>query len=51
LLNQNLTADLLLWHLANEFYHFHDGCDRGLGLFNHDTVTALFGKELLAVSR
>jgi hypothetical protein len=37
--------------LANEFYHLRDGYDRSLGLFNHDAVTALLGKELLAVRR
>jgi hypothetical protein len=35
--------------LANQLYHLHDGCDRGFGLFNHNAVTALLCKELLAV--
>src|SRR5919109_224908 len=51
LLFQKLINDLLLYRLAHEFYHFHNGCDRSLGLFNHDAVTALLGKELQAVSR
>jgi hypothetical protein len=29
----------------------HDRCDRSLGLFNHNAVTAVVGKELLAASR
>src|SRR6266511_2682504 len=49
--SQKLTKNLLLYRLANEFNHLHYCCDRSLGLFNHDAVTALFGKELLAVSR
>ena len=31
--------------------HLHDGCNRSLGLFNHDAVTALVGNEMLAFSR
>ena len=56
-LNLSFHADsashlnLLLCRLSNQLYHLHDGCDRSLGLFNHDAVTALFGKELLAVRR
>ena len=41
--------NLLLCRLSNQLYHLYDGCDHSLGLFNHDAVTALLGKELLAV--
>ena len=48
---QKLTNDLFLYHLANEFYHFHDGFDCRFRLFNVDLVTAFLSKELLAVTR
>jgi hypothetical protein len=35
--------------LSELLYHFYDGCDRSLGLINHDAVTALVCKELLTV--
>ena len=56
-LNLSFHADssshlnLLLCRLSNQLYHLHDGRDRSLRLFNHDAVTAFFGKELLAVRR
>ena len=37
--------------LSDLLYHFHDGCDGSLRLFNHDKVTAVICNELLAVSR
>src|SRR5215207_10240792 len=41
---QKLINDLLLYRLANEFYHFHDGCYCRFRLFNVDLVTAFLGK-------
>jgi hypothetical protein len=45
------TYPLLLRCLTNLLDHLEDGCDRSLGLINHDAVTALVCNEMLAVSR
>ena len=37
--------------LSEPLYHFHNGCNCGLGLVDHNPVTALVCKKLLAVSR
>ncbi len=47
----NNCLHLLYSRLPELLNDLHDRCDGSLGLFNHNGVTAVVGKDLLAVSR
>ncbi len=51
MLIHNLTSNLLLQRLANQFYHLQDCIDRSIWLVNLDHVAAVFCKQLLAIRR